>query len=72
MSRADDLRARYEAELAVLDLEDSLIAAKQAGDTDRIAEVKVALREARASFRAMRGAVVDPATIEASAEVHES
>ena len=69
MSRAGGLHARYVRELAALVLEDALVAAKESGDTGRIAEVKGALREARASFRQLRGAVVDPGTVEASAAV---
>ena len=70
MSRAEEVRARYEAELAVAELEEQLLAAKDAGgDVPR--ELKDQLREARRVFREMRSgdAAVNPSTIEAIAEV---
>ena len=69
MSRADELRA----EMAVVELEEQLIAAKAAGEVPR--ELKEALREARRSWRTLRsgepdegGAVVtpDPVTVTAT------
>lgn len=52
MSRADEIRARSEAEIAVAELEDRLIAAKEAGeDTESL---KLDLRQARQSFRELR------------------
>jgi hypothetical protein len=71
MSRADELRARYAAELAVLDLEDELVAAKDAGDLEAIRDVKDRLRSARQSFRESRAGdgTASPATIETSATV---
>lgn len=69
MSRADELRARYEAEMAVLELEDQLLAAKNDGDVPR--DLKLELREARRAFREQRAgdAAASPATIEATAAV---
>jgi len=76
MSRADDLRAGLEAELAVVELEDELLAAKEAGEVPR--ELKDRLREARRVFREQRSgvagdgdAVVNPAAVQASASVQE-
>lgn len=71
MSRAEEVRARYEAELAVADLEDRLVAAKEAGEP--LAELKLELRAARQEYRLQRegAATVNPATVEVSAEVSE-
>ena len=71
MTRADDLRTRYEAELAVVVLEEQLVAAKVAGEVPR--ELKDQLREARQTYRAMRegDAVVSPSVIEATAAVEK-
>lgn len=75
MSRADELRA----ELAVAELEEQLVAAKDAGDVP--AELKRELRAARQAHREMReaaaaeledgDAVASPATIAVTAEVQE-
>jgi hypothetical protein len=71
MSRADELRAALAAELAVLELEDELAAAKESGDVPR--ELKLRLREARRVFREQRAgaAVASPATVTAAASVEE-
>lgn len=77
MSRADDLRARYEAEMAVVKAEDALLAAKESGDVPR--EVKEQLRQARRAFRELRSdapvangdAVASPDVIAAKSEVQE-
>jgi len=77
VGRADDLRAGLEAELAVVELEDELLAAKEAGEVPR--ELKDRLREARQRFREQRAgvpagegdAVAAPAAVEASASVQE-
>lgn len=71
MSRADDIRARAEAEIAVAELEDRLIEAKDAGED--VADLKLELREARRSFREFRegDANVNPETVSAAAEVKE-
>ena len=75
MSRADDLKARQQAELAVVSLEEELIAAKESG-TDRgdLVEVKERLREARRVYREMTApepaegdAVAHPETVNTSA-----
>jgi hypothetical protein len=76
VSRADDLRAAQEAELAVVELEDQLAAEK---NTKKGAsrETKHALREARQRFRDLRGggpvaegdAVASPGAVQASANV---
>lgn len=52
MSRADEVRDRYEAELAVAELEDEFVAAKEAGEATP--EMKDRLREARREFRLRR------------------
>lgn len=72
MSRADDLRAKHEAELAVIELEDELAAAKDS-DEGASRELKERLREARRAFRELRAgdANVSPSTISATAEVRE-
>lgn len=72
MSRADEIRARSDAEIAVAELEDQLISAKEAGeDTEGL---KLELREARRAFRELRqvDAVAEPGTIAASTEVQEA
>jgi hypothetical protein len=73
MSRADDLRAKHEAELAVIELEDELAAAKDS-DNGASRELKDRLREARRVFRELRAgeAVAAPAAITVSAEVSEA
>jgi len=77
VGRADDLRAGLEAELAVVELEDELLAAKETGEVPR--ELKDRLREARRVFREQRAGVpagegdvvASPAAVEASASVQE-
>jgi len=83
VGRADELRAGLEAELAVVELEDELVAAKEAGladsDPEAYRDVKERLREARRAFREARSgvragegdAVASPAAIDASASVQE-
>lgn len=67
-------RELAEAELAVLDLEDELAAAKESGAADM--ELKLRLREARRVHRALRSGedpgegVARPDTIEISAGVN--
>ena len=77
MSRADDLRAGQEAELAMVELEDELVRLKglKRPDQAKLRETKLALREARQRFRETRSgvpaapgdAVASPATVEATA-----
>lgn len=83
MGRADKLRARQEAELAMVELEDELLAHKD--DPDRPNEgkqyqdLKLKLRRARFQYRTLRDAeppeetgghaTVRPAPIKASAGV---
>ncbi len=57
------------AELKVAELEQALVAAKANGSVTR--ELKLELREARRTFRELRGATgtANPDTITASAEV---
>lgn len=68
-----DRRAALDAELAVLELEVELAAAKEYGGADM--ELKLRLREARRAFREMREGgppaegVARPATIETGSEV---
>jgi len=78
VARADELRAAYEAELAVVELEDQLAAAKAtvercgecgrrtSADAPELRDLKQELRDARQRFRETRegGAVAQPATIE--------
>ena len=56
MSRADDLRAALEAELAVVELEDELVHLKglKKQDQAKLREAKLALREARQAYREQR------------------
>lgn len=70
-------RELAEAELAVLDLEDELAAAKESSaEGSEYMELKVRLREARKAHRTLREGdppaegVARPATVETSAEVH--
>lgn len=71
MSRADEIRARAEAEIAVAELEDKLIAAKEKGKG--VEALKLELRTARQAHRELRegDAAVNPATVSAAAEVKE-
>jgi hypothetical protein len=71
MSRAEELRALFEAELAVAELEEQLVAAKDTDDGPT-RELKLELRAARERFRRLRSGepvegVATPATIEAKA-----
>lgn len=83
MSRVEELRAKYEAELALAALEDELAAAK--GDPDwctacgrrigatspDLADLKLRVREARRAFRAERAgdAAAAPDVIEVTSDV---
>jgi hypothetical protein len=80
VSRADDLRAALESELAVVELEDELVRLKglKRQDQARLREVKNDLREARRRYREVReGEVADgdaaanPDTVNTSAAVQE-
>jgi hypothetical protein len=80
VSRADDLRAALESELAVVELEDELVRLKglKRQDQARLREVKLALREARRVYREQRDggvaegdAAANPDTVTASAAVQE-
>lgn len=73
MSRADEVRERFDAELAVIELEEELVELKESGDAAALADCKERLREARQAWREQRsgGAVVTPATIETTASVKE-
>jgi hypothetical protein len=68
MSRADELRA----ELALLELEDEYVAAKESG-ADREALKALGLREARQAFREQRegATVASPDVIQVTTEVPE-
>lgn len=70
MSRADEVRAAYAAELALAEAEDQLVRLKESGDAEALAEHKRQLRAMRQSFREERAgsAVAQPATVEAVAE----
>jgi len=69
MSRADEIRARAEAEIAVAELEEKLLAAKEDGEVTQ--ELKLELREARRAHREMRegDATTAPAAVSATADV---
>lgn len=81
MGRAGDLRARQEAELAVVELEDRLLDLKADPEADpaELAQAKLDLREARRAFRELReaappeaaggAAVARPVTVKASTSV---
>lgn len=79
MSRADEVRAGLEAEVAVAELEDELLRLKglKRPDPEKVRETKQALREARRVFRELRtggpvapgDAVASPATVEATTGV---
>lgn len=75
MSRVEELRAKYEAELAVAELEDRLVAMKADPDADpgELRDLKLQLREARRKFRTLRAgdAAVNPATVEATTSVEK-
>ena len=75
MSRVDELKAEYDAALAVAKLEDELLALKASGKKpDRLRDVKLELREARRVHRLEREGegVAAPAAIKASATVKEA
>lgn len=79
MSRADELRAQYEAELAVAELEEELAAAKDTAEGPS-RELKERLREARRVFREQRAgapvadgdAVANPEPARATARTRKS
>lgn len=68
MSRADEIRARADAEIRVAELEDALLTAKADGDVP--AELKLELREARRAHRELRegDAVAAPEAITTEVE----
>lgn len=69
MSRADDVRAAYAAELALAEAEDQLVRLKESGDAEALAEHKRQLRGMRQAFREERAgsAVAQPETVAAVA-----
>lgn len=69
MSRVDEIRAKYEAELAIAELEDELLEGKLTGA--ELSDVKARLREARRVFRLQRegDAAASPETIQVTATV---
>lgn len=67
MSRLDELRARFEAEARVLELEEQLIAAKEEGGD--LSDLKHELRQARQEFRQSRDTGTRPDVIETVAAV---
>lgn len=73
MARVDELRARYEAEMRVAELEEQLLAAKESGPAPR--DLKLELRAAREAFRRLRDGepvpdgVARPATVEVAGGV---
>lgn len=69
MGRADELRARFEVELVLVELEEELVAAKADGPAPR--DLKQRVRQARQEFRLERegNAVANPAVIEVTADV---
>ncbi|MGH6692107.1 MAG: hypothetical protein ACREF4_15675, partial [Gammaproteobacteria bacterium] len=72
MARADEVRERLSAELAVVELEDELVELKESGaDPAALRDCKERLRAARQSWRELRAgaAVVSPATITTTASV---
>lgn len=73
MSRAEEIRARYEAELAVAELEDELVDVKASGTPDEVRDCKLRLREARRVFREQRdgSATASPETVTVTAAVQE-
>ena len=80
MSRADDLRAALEAELAVVELEEQLVHLKglKKPDQAKLREAKLALREARQAYREQRAgevaegdAAANPDTVTATARAKE-
>ena len=77
MSRADDLRAALESELAVVELEEQLVHLKglKKPDPAKLREAKLALRDARQAYREQRAgevgagdAAANPDTVNATAE----
>lgn len=75
MSRVEELRARYSAELAVAELEDQFVAMKADPDADpgELGALKLHLREARRQFRELRArdAAANPATVQATTSVEK-
>jgi hypothetical protein len=80
VSRADDLRAALESELAVVELEDELVRLKglKRQDQARLRQVKNDLREARRRYREIRegevaegDAAAQPDTVNAAAAVQD-
>lgn len=72
MGRAEDIRAKYEAELALAEAEDRLIDAKAKGITgEKWRVIKDELRAQRQSFREQHAgdATASPATVAAKATV---
>lgn len=69
MSRADEIRARAEVEIRVAELEEEMVAAKESDELTQ--ELKLELREARRTFRELRGTVAAPEAVSATAEVRE-
>jgi hypothetical protein len=64
MGRADELRGRQEAELAVVQWEDRLLELKAdpAADPAELASVKLQLRQARQAHRSLREAATPEVT----------
>jgi hypothetical protein len=54
MSRADDVRAAYAAELALAEAEDQLVRLKESGTPEELADQKHQVRELRRAFREER------------------
>lgn len=74
MSRVEELRARLGGELAVAELEDELVAAKESEtDPELLRDLKLRLREARREFRTERagGAAAAPAPVEVATTVEK-
>jgi hypothetical protein len=66
MSRADEVRAAFAAELALAEAEDRLIQLKESGTPEELAEHKLHVRGMRRAFREERAgaATASPATID--------
>ena len=71
MSRADEVRAAYAAELALAEAEDQLVQLKESGDAAALVEHKRQLRAMRQAFREERAgsAAVQPGAVGAVAGV---
>ncbi|HEX5201128.1 MAG TPA: hypothetical protein VFW27_14455 [Actinoplanes sp.] len=74
MSRADEVRAAFERELAVAEAEDELVRLKSEGTADEVRAHKQTLRELRHAHRVERagGAVARPDAVAAVASVEET